>query len=294
MIRRVGAGAVLGLLLLLGVGGVDLATAQRKIGTAVVKTVTGRVELERKGEDQWGTLVAGARLAEGDQVRAYPGASAALDLPDGSTLLVSENSRVVISKLEYDVQDQTRQAFFHLVVGKVRAIVSTAAITLVKARQSNFVISTPTAVAAARGTVYEVVYDALQNMMRVAVLVKDPQKPTGLVSCLSLYDRFSSVLVREGLAATATGTEGCAPPVPISRLADANLVGTMTNPVQPGPAFSSPVTVPNIADLPGLNAGAPPVVFTSDPGDTLSPAPPSTIGQDIGQPQAPATGPASQ
>jgi hypothetical protein len=257
-----------------------VAGAQPTAGTAVVKTITGQVEVERKGTTGWLPAAVGARLAEGDQVRAHAGASAALDLPDGSTLFVAENSRIVVSKLEFDPQNQGRQAFFHLAVGKVRAVVSQAAIRLVKARQSNFAITTPTAVAAARGTVFEVVYDATQNVMRVAVIVKDPQRASGLVSCLSLQDRYSSVLVREGLATIARGTSGCSPPIPISLLPDASLVGTLANPIAPGPAFSVPISVPSIPDT----SGPPPVIFTSDPGSGTSPVPPSTIGVDIATP----------
>jgi len=271
-------------------GSADLARAQLKPGTAEIKALTGQVEIQRKDETQWRPAIVGARLAEGDNVRAHAGGSAVLDLPDGSTIFVAENSRVVVSKLEFDPQNQSRQAFFHLVVGKVRAVVSQAAITLVKARQSNFAISTPTAVAAARGTVYVVLYDAVQNVMQIAVLVKDPQKATGLVSCVSFFDRFSAVLVREGLATSASGTEGCTPPVPITSLPDANLIGTLQNPRPPGPAFSGPVTLPSIPDEPA----GPPVVFISNP---LSAAPPSTIGQDIGQlppPQQAASSPAGQ
>jgi hypothetical protein len=254
------------------------AVAGAQARFAEVKSISGTVEIQRTGDSAWLPAVVGAKLAEGDNVRARAASSAALDLPDGSTLFVAENSRIVVAKLEYDQQTQTRQALFHLAVGKVRAAVSQAAITLVKARQSNFSISTPTAVAAARGTVFEVVYDALQNVMQVAVLVKDPQKPTGLVSCLSLHDRFSNVLVREGLATTASGTGGCSPPRPISMLPDANLVGTMFNPRPPGPAFTAPVSIPT--NLPGVT-GAPPVVFTSGPGDSTTGGP-STIGRDIG------------
>ena len=254
-----------------------VADAQMRVGTAVVKTVTGRAEVQRKDEAQWIATAPGARLAEGDNIRAHAASSAVLDLPDGSTLFVAENSRIVVSKLEFDPQSQARQSFVHLAVGKVRAVVSQAAVTLVKARQSNFAVTTPTAVAAARGTVFEVVYDATQNVMRVAVIVKDPQRAAGLVSCLSLYDRFSSVLVREGLATSASGTSGCTPPVPISMLPDANLVGTLQNPIRPGPAFSVPVTVPSV---PSSSTPAP-VAFSSDPGSAAS-APPSTIGVNIG------------
>src|SRR5262249_11374 len=193
--------------------------------------------------------------------------------------LLAEYSRAVISKLEFDPQTQTRQAFFHLVVGKVQAVVSQAAISLVKARQSNFAVTTPTAVAAARGTVFEVVYDATQNVMRMAVIVKDPQRAAGLGACVSLYERDSSGLVREGLAASA-GASGRTPPVPINMLPDANLVGTLRNPIAPGPAFSVPVVVPGLPT-------APPVILVGDPGNAPSPVPPSTIGVDIGQPPPP-------
>lgn len=267
----------------------DLGAAQPRPNAAEIKTVAGQVEVQRKGETQWVPAVVGARLAEGDNIRAHAGASAVLDLPDGSTLFVAENSRLVVSKLEVDSANQSRQVFVHVAVGKVRALVSQLAITLVKARQSNFVISTPTAVAAARGTVFEVLYDATQNVMRVVVLVKDPLKMTGLVSCMSLTNRFSSTLIREGLAASATGTDGCSPAVPISALPDASLIGTLFNPRPPGPSFFQPVTVPTIV-LPG----AAPVVFSADPAAT-SPAPPSTIGADLGQkPQVPGSLPASQ
>jgi len=222
----------------------------------------------------------GALQAEADALRTAIGADAerlALRLYRHLALFVAENSRIVVSKLEFDPQSQARQSFVHLAVGKVRAVVSQAAVTLVKARQSNFAVTTPTAVAAARGTVFEVVYDATQNVMRVAVIVKDPQRAAGLVSCTSLYDRFSNVLVREGLATSASGTSGCTPPIPISMLPDANLVGTLQNPIRPGPAFSVPVTVPSVPGSPAPG----PVVFSSDPGDA-PPAPPSTIGANIG------------
>jgi hypothetical protein len=114
--------------------------------------------------------VVGAKLAEGDQIRAYAGGSAILGLPDGSTLFVAENSRVAVSKLEVDQQNQSRNVLVHLVVGKVRAVVAKSSISLVRARQSNFAITTPTAVAAARGTDFEVTFNDIQQVMRVAVL----------------------------------------------------------------------------------------------------------------------------
>ena len=124
------------------------------------------------------------------------------------------------------------------------------------------------------------IFDALQNAMRVAVLVQDPQKPTGLVTCASFSDRFSTVLVREGFASFAKGSEGCSPPIPNSALPDFDRLGSLSNPIRPGPTFSGPVTVPSIKDIPGLGAAGGGISFIGGPLDGLSPAQPSTLGQN--------------
>ena len=72
-------------------------------------------------------------------------------LPDTSTVVVAANSRLLLTKMEYEV----------------RATVAQAAITLARVRQSNFAISTPTAVAAARGTILWVFTDGQKSMMAV-------------------------------------------------------------------------------------------------------------------------------
>jgi len=153
------------------------AQAQLKSGSAEIKALNGRVEVQKKGETQWTPAALGAHLVEGDNIRAWANSSARMDLPDGSTVFVAENSRVVIGKLEFDQQNQAREAIIHLAVGKVRAVVSKAALSLVKARQSNFSISTQTAVAAVRGTDFEVTYDDKKQVTRIAVL---PEKRTGM------------------------------------------------------------------------------------------------------------------
>src|SRR5262249_3289154 len=167
-------------------------------GSAEIRRLTGRVEVLRKGQTQWVPGVVGMKLGEGDDIRAYDTSSAELLTTDGSTLVLSENSRLFMTRLEYDAQNQTRNVLFHLTVGKVRAIVSHAAITLVRARQSNFTITTPTAVAAARGTDYVVSFSDVRQQMDVAVLVEDPPRPS-IVTCTSLRNRFSTTLVRPGL-----------------------------------------------------------------------------------------------
>ena len=141
--------------------------AQTAAPTAELKRVVGRVEILAKGQTQWIPAVVGARLAEGDDIRAYSGASAELARPDTSTVVVAENSRLLVTKIDYDPQSQSRFMLMHLVVGKVKATVAQAAITLARVRQSNFAISTPTAVAAARGTILWVFTDGQKSMMAV-------------------------------------------------------------------------------------------------------------------------------
>lgn len=167
--------AMLVFLVLLGT--VRIASAQPKPTSAELKRVVGRVEVLKKGQTQWLPAVVGARLVEGDDIRAFASAMAELTLPDGSTLMVAENSRILVTKLDYDAQNQSRVMLFHLAVGKVLASVTHAAITLVRARQSNFAITTPTAVAAVRGTLFEVVHDPYRQVTRMAVLAEDAPTP---------------------------------------------------------------------------------------------------------------------
>ena len=149
------------------VGSFDLASAQPAPASAEVKRVVGRVEVLRKGQTQWVPVVIGDRLVEGDDIRAFSGAQAELALPDTSTVVIAENSRLLVSKLEFDPQSQSRLFLFHLAVGKARATVAQAALTLARIRQSNFAISTPTAVAAARGTIMWVYTDGATTTIAV-------------------------------------------------------------------------------------------------------------------------------
>ena len=154
------------------------AWAQLTPGKAEIKRVGGKVEVLVKGQAQWAPAQVGMKLGAGDDIRSHAGGTAELALPDGSTLLLSENSRFVVSQLDYDSADHTRVALFHLVAGKMRAIVSKSATQLIRTRQSNFAISTPAAVAAARGTDFEVTYDAAKKTMRLAVLKEDNEDDT--------------------------------------------------------------------------------------------------------------------
>lgn len=166
--------APVGLFVLLAMGLVLAAaawptTAGAQQSAAVLSAVTGRVEVLPPGQTAWQPARLGMRVFEEYDIRAYPAANAELRLPDGSTVFVAENTRFVVTKLDFTPRNQMRAAFFHLAVGKLRGIVAKAAVALVAARQSNFAISTPTAVAAVRGTTVYAVFDAATNTTTILV-----------------------------------------------------------------------------------------------------------------------------
>jgi hypothetical protein len=232
-------------------------------------------------------VVLGAKLVEGDDVRAFSGASAELQLPDGSTLLVAENSRIVMTKLDFDQTNQSRVVLVHLAVGKVIATLTQGALTLVRARQSNFAITTPTSVAAARGTQYEVLTDAGQT--RVAVLAEDqkaapaPWRQGSYVECIPLGQPFQRTTVLAGYVSVE-----CGPPSSVSLYPD---IGTLRwTPVDPsavaGVIAAPAVTAPPLTQtLTMIGQGVAPqqVLFLTVSPDPPVPAPairPSTLGQD--------------
>lgn len=189
--------ALLGSLVLLALAGT--AQAQLRPGTAEITRVVGHVEIRPQGALEWGPASVGARLAELGEIRTASGASADLRLPDASTLVVAENSRIVLTKLEVDPRTQARETtIFHVAVGKVRATLARAAITLVRVRQSNFVISTPTAVAAARGTEWVVYYGPVDRLAAETPQVPPDQARIGVwqgtILCLHLGGEGAGVV----------------------------------------------------------------------------------------------------
>jgi len=273
--RRVLA-TVVGLVALLQLGLASEGYGQAAPASAELKRVIGRVEILRKGQTQWIPAVIGARLVEGDDIRTFSGAQAELEMPDTSTALLVENSRLLVTKLEYDQQSQSRLVLLHLVVGKVRAAIAQTAITLVRARQSNFGISTPTAVAAARGTIVWVFTDGTRSMLAVEPEPNARIQPR--IECITVAaTQPKRQMVLAGYATTDCGPTVTTPPQFLS----------LSNPATAGTGLlSAPVTVPgNIEQLvtsvggPLTATGAP--VSFSTLGAATGPSSVSSFGNDI-------------
>ncbi len=269
---RLLAAMILGSLVPLAVA--NPALGQQAPASAELKRVIGRVEILRKGQTQWIPAVIGARLVEGDDIRAFSGAQVELALPDTSTVQLAENSRLLVTKLEYDQQQQSRLVLLHLVVGKVRAAIAQTAITLVRTRQSNFGISTPTAVAAARGTIVWLYTDGTRTL--VAVESEPGLRIVPKIECITVAtsQQPKRQIVLAGYYSTDCGPTGAIPPQFL----------TLSNPATAGnPLMNALVSVPGnieqlVTGIGDLQAGAP--VSFSTFGSPFGIGSPSTFGVD--------------
>ncbi len=201
--------------LVLAAGGV--AEAQMRPSSAEIVRATGRVEIMPKGQTAWTPAAVGARLVEGDQVRAMAGSAADLSLPDGSTILIAENTRFAVTKLDYDNANRDRDASFHVVAGKVRAQVSQAAVQLVRARQSNFNISTPNGVAAIRGTIVVIVFNPATQETQAFVFPSPGQAP-GAARATFVTRNGQTVTVTGGNMVRQVGNQPPGAATPITNL----------------------------------------------------------------------------
>jgi hypothetical protein len=280
-LRLVTAG-VLGALCLLA--GPDPAPAQPAAPSAELTRVVGRVEILRKGQPQWLPAVIGARLAEGDDIRAFSGAQAELALPDTSTVVLAENSRLLLTKLEVDRQSQSRLVLLHLAIGKVRAVIAETALTLVRARQSNFAISTPTAVAAARGTIMLIFTDGTKTLMAV-----EPQPGRRFLPRIECITLATTGRKRQMVLAGSTTTD-CATPL----LTSPQFL-TLSNPATAGANLGEPVVAPATANILSLITStgpeAGPGVSFDTTGAPISVAGPSSVGVDAALNQPPLPSP---
>jgi hypothetical protein len=109
--------------------------------------------------------VAGMMVNEGDAIETGPHAHITLRLADGSLVSIPSQSAVRIDRMRQTALTGSVDRLFEVTSGEVRAKV-----TPMKDGQSRFRISTPTAVAAVRGTVFRTGYDPASRTATTAVL----------------------------------------------------------------------------------------------------------------------------
>jgi hypothetical protein len=123
-------------------------------GTVRISSAYGKVEWKPVSSQAFVAMPASAQLMQvGDQVRTGPGSTVMLELPDGSYMVVSENSTLQIQEF----WGSNVRGLVNLMLGKVRFYIQR-----IGGRPNPYSVDTPTALIAVRGTIFEVTVDAAQ------------------------------------------------------------------------------------------------------------------------------------
>jgi len=122
-------------------------------GTLRVSSAAGPVEWRAVSSKPFAVLAPGQGIRVGDEVRTGPGAQLILEVPDGSYMVVSENSKLIVE----DFWSGNLRSLMNLTVGKVRFYVQRLG-----GRPNPYRVTTPTALIAVRGTTFEVTVDDAQ------------------------------------------------------------------------------------------------------------------------------------
>jgi hypothetical protein len=211
------------------------STGGQNPANALVISSEGYVDVKINGTDKFVPLVDGVGLGVGDIIQTDSEAKVILRLPDKSTLIIGENSRVVIKELGMVELTKVSVSTFEIIKGKIRAIVNPFINT-----ESTFIIKTNNATVGVRGTDFGEAYDP--DTDRTYIL--------GLEDCVSL---------------TLAKIPGSAP---VSICAGDEL--TILGGQQPGlPTGASRATINefieemNAAETPGTSGEIPPPYITS-------------------------------
>lgn len=252
------------------------AAAQVRPGQATLTIVVGRVEAMRTGTTTWVLGTVGMQLTPGDQIRALERSEAEMQLTDGSVIKLAPGTRLQVSRLDADPTTGGRDSSFHLLIGTVRAVVAQAATMLVAARQRGFVVTTPTAVAAARGSDGVITYAPETKATTVLSF-------SGVWAALEPTTGRLVLVVQGTLVRTEPGRQGNPQPVPASFqvailtnlvIRTPTPVGVTTAPVTPG-TLAAPLQAPTLPllTLNDLQALIPPVPAPGAPLPPLNQTP---------------------
>ncbi len=119
--------------------------------TAEVTLIKGTVDLVKKGAVKSQSLSIGDLVADGDKISTKKGSRIELKLPDNSLIRFDEFTTFEIVCVEFDKKTKQRNINVSMVLGKTWANVSK-----IFGLRGRFAVSTKTAVAGVRGTIYRV------------------------------------------------------------------------------------------------------------------------------------------
>jgi hypothetical protein len=130
-----------------------LPSAALAQGTLRVTSIYGPVEWRSVSSRSFAPLSASVQAVQvGDELRTGPGGTVMLEVPDGSYMVVSENTVLTITDFW-----SSNRSLINLMVGKIRFYIQRLG-----GRPNPYRVTTPTALIAVRGTIFEVTVDDAQ------------------------------------------------------------------------------------------------------------------------------------
>lgn len=170
------------------------AAALDKAGDVV--SVRGKAVIERKSGKE-DARVASA-LLESDSIVTRDKARVKMLFRDDSILTLGANSKLVIKKYLYSPESKRAESIYELADGRLRSVVGS----------SGFKVTTPTAFAAARGTVFTVSYNMDTGTTEINVL-------EGTVEVMNINAEIAGMqVVAAGQSTTVFGDKPPTPPAP--------------------------------------------------------------------------------
>src|SRR5437763_1161733 len=152
-----------------------------------VSSITGPVEWRSASSKPFTTVATAQTVQVGDEVRTGPGGQLILEVPDGSYMVVSENSKLTIE----DFWSGNLRSIMNLMMGQARFYIKKLG-----GSPNPYSVRTPTALIAVRGTIFDVIVDATQNS---EVQCRDGQvKVENIAGSEVVLDPGFKTLVRRG------------------------------------------------------------------------------------------------
>ena len=181
-----------------------------KIKAGVISKLEGTVEVKPRGSLVFRAVEAKGVLYAGDRIRTKSDGWVKVTLDNGNVITLQEDSNLLIRKFVQDLEKDEYKNILDMNLGKLRAEVQKLK------GDSVFEIHTPTAVAAARGTI--IYMEAGSELSRILVedgVVEFSNRASGLK--VILEDSQTSAAYRDGTIST--------PCLPSTGLKSENIAG---------------------------------------------------------------------
>lgn len=227
---RPSVGSALALAILAALWPADNAHAERSCDewSVNITTLEGRLEVRRRGSQQWAALAAGERGCSGDVLRTEPSSRTLITLPDGGTLRLDENSTLALPE-----PPGGKGSLIELIRGLIHVI---------SRDPRSLVFTTPYANAGLEGTEFDIRVDAEQRFTEVIVLEGEVVVSTPAGS-LNVTDDHVAV-AQEGRTPTASPYAA-----PIERMRWASYYPPVMDRALPAPTQEPTPAQQNVADF---------------------------------------------